>query len=174
MTTKVVSKRGDGAVTHGACAAKHRRDPLTAPLGAALTFRSLTEAIAPKGAAGEKPPVPKHGASHPARQASLASRPHLRRLHMRDKMIVIGMRTSIGSEIMGIKKLIEEVGGAIAAEQAAEAADPNAGILVKGAAAVAGFAGAGKLSDALQAHTDAKQDAAQDAADANDAPPEPK
>ena len=77
---------------------------------------------------------------------------------------------------MGIGKLIEEVGGAIAAEQAAEAADPNAGILVKGAAAVAGFVGVGKLSDALQAHTDAKQDAAQDAADAaaNDAPPEPK
>ena len=50
---------------------------------------------------------------------------------------------------MGIGKLIEEVGGAIAAEQAAEAADPNAGILVKGAAAVAGFMGAGKLSDTL-------------------------
>lgn len=73
---------------------------------------------------------------------------------------------------MGIGKLIEEVGGAIAAEQAAEAADPNAGIFVKGAAAVAGFVGAEKLSDALEAHTEAKrdqaQDAAQDAADAND------
>jgi hypothetical protein len=81
---------------------------------------------------------------------------------------------------MGIGKLIEEVGGAIAAEQAAEAADPNAGILVKGAAAVAGFVGAAKLSDALEAHADAKrdaiQDAAQDAADANanDPSPEPK
>ncbi len=77
---------------------------------------------------------------------------------------------------MGIGKLIEEIGGAIAAEQAAEAADPNAGVLVKGAAAVAGFVGPGKLSDALQAHTDANQDAAQDAADASaDAnPPEPK
>jgi hypothetical protein len=81
---------------------------------------------------------------------------------------------------MGIGKLIEEVGGAIAAEQAAEAADPNAGILVKGAAAVAGFVGAAKLSDTLEAHADAKrdasQDAAQDAADANasDAGSEPK
>jgi hypothetical protein len=82
---------------------------------------------------------------------------------------------------MGIGKLIEEVGGAIAAEQAAEAADPNAGVLVKGAAAVAGFVGAAKVSDALEAHTqakrDASQDAAQDAADdasANDAAPEPK
>ena len=73
---------------------------------------------------------------------------------------------------MGIGKLIEEVGGAIAAEQAAEAADPNAGVFVKGAAAVAGFVGAEKLSDTLEAHTEAKrdqaQDAAQDAADAND------
>ena len=72
---------------------------------------------------------------------------------------------------MGIGKLIEEVGGAIAAEQAAKAVDPNAGILVEGAAAVAGFMGAEKLSDTLEAHADAKrdanQDAAQDAADAN-------
>ena len=76
---------------------------------------------------------------------------------------------------MGIGKLVEEVGGAIAAEQAAEAADPNAGVLVKGAAVVAGFMGAGKLSDALQTHADAKRDANQDAADANsDDPPEPK
>jgi hypothetical protein len=93
---------------------------------------------------------------------------------------------------MGIGKLIEEVGGAIAAEPAAEAADPNANMLVKGAAAVAGFVGAGKLSDALESHADAKrdeseataqaadqsagQDADQDASDDNsdDAGPEPK
>ncbi len=66
---------------------------------------------------------------------------------------------------MGIEKLIEEVGGAFVAEQAAEAADPNAGIFVKGAAAVAGFVGAGKLSDTLQTHADHKQDELQDAAD---------
>jgi membrane protease subunit (stomatin/prohibitin family) len=82
--------------------------------------------------------------------------------------------------IMGIGKLIEEVGGAIVAEQAAEAADPNAGFLVKTAAAVAGFVGAGKLSDTLQTHADHNQDALQDAADnaANLSPddpgPEPK
>ena len=87
---------------------------------------------------------------------------------------------------MGIGKLFEEIGGAVAAEQAAEAADPNAGILIKGAAAAAGFFGAGKLSDTLQGHADAKrdssQDATQDAADAtantdanpDDAGPEPK
>jgi hypothetical protein len=73
---------------------------------------------------------------------------------------------------MGIGKLIEEVGGAIAAEQAAEAADPNAGILVEGVAAVAGFMGAAKLSDTLEAHAEAKRDASQDAAqDAADADP---
>jgi hypothetical protein len=87
---------------------------------------------------------------------------------------------------MGIGKLVEEIGGALAAEQAAVAADPNAGLLVKAGAAAAGFVGASKLSDALEAHTakqDAAQDAAQDAqdaaqnaasADANDTPPEPK
>jgi len=85
---------------------------------------------------------------------------------------------------MGIGKLFEEIGGAVAAEQAAEAVDPNAGVLVKGAAAAAGFFGASKLSDALQGHADATQDAAQDASqpatvantDANpdDAGPEPK
>jgi hypothetical protein len=81
---------------------------------------------------------------------------------------------------MGIGKLIEEVGGALAAEQAAEAVDPNASVLVKGAAAVAGFMGAAKLSDTLQTHTDHKQDAIQDAADnaadlsPDDAGPEPK
>jgi len=81
---------------------------------------------------------------------------------------------------MGIGKLIEEVGGAIVAEQAAVAVDPNAGLLVEGAAAIAGFMGAAKLSDTLQTHADHKQDALQDAADdsANLSPddpgPEPK
>ena len=79
---------------------------------------------------------------------------------------------------MGIGKLIEEVGGAIAAEQAAEAVDPNAGLLVKGAAAIAGFMGAGKLADAVEAHVEAKrdaiQDAAQDAADSTDSDAQPK
>ena len=65
---------------------------------------------------------------------------------------------------MGIGKLIEEVGGAVAAEQAAEAADPNAGVLIKGAAAVAGFMGAAKLSDALEAHANARKDGVADVA----------
>ena len=87
---------------------------------------------------------------------------------------------------MGIGKLIEEVAGAVAAERAAVAADPNAGILLKGAAAVAGFVGVGKIHEAVEGHIqhnkDMSQDAAQDAQDvAKEAanpddviPPEPK
>ncbi|MGG6892565.1 hypothetical protein [Rhizobium sp. BR 315] len=51
---------------------------------------------------------------------------------------------------MGIGKLIEEVAGAVAAEDAVEAVDPNAGILTKAAAAVAGFEGVNKLMDVLK------------------------
>lgn len=51
---------------------------------------------------------------------------------------------------MGIGKLIEEVAGAVAAEDAVEAVDPNAGFLTKAAAAVAGFEGVNKLTDVLQ------------------------
>ncbi|NLR98266.1 hypothetical protein HGP17_15735 [Rhizobium sp. P38BS-XIX] len=51
---------------------------------------------------------------------------------------------------MGIGKLIEEVAGAVAAEDAVEAVDPKAGFLTKAAAAVAGFEGVNKLTDVLQ------------------------
>lgn len=51
---------------------------------------------------------------------------------------------------MGIEKLVEEVAGAIAADKAVEAVDPNAGFLTKAAAAVAGFEGVNKLSDVLE------------------------
>lgn len=50
---------------------------------------------------------------------------------------------------MGIEKFIEEVAGAIAADQALEAVDPNAGLLAKGAAAIAGFEGVSKVTDLL-------------------------
>lgn len=51
---------------------------------------------------------------------------------------------------MGIGKLIEEVAGAVAADKAVEAVDPNAGFLTKAAAAVAGFEGVNKLTDVLE------------------------
>ncbi|WP_245432259.1 MULTISPECIES: hypothetical protein [unclassified Rhizobium] len=51
---------------------------------------------------------------------------------------------------MGIGKLIEEVAGAVAADEAVEAVDPNAGFITKAAAAVAGFEGVNKLTDVLK------------------------
>ena len=68
---------------------------------------------------------------------------------------------------MGIGKLIEEVAGAVAAEQAAEALDPNAGVLVKGAAIVAGFEGVNKLTDLVDGRHAAQPAAAQPAAAAS-------
>lgn len=50
---------------------------------------------------------------------------------------------------MGILDTLGEVAGAVAAVEAAEKLDPNAGLLTKGIAAVAGFKGAGALEDAV-------------------------
>ena len=46
---------------------------------------------------------------------------------------------------MGILDTLGEVAGAVAAVEGAEKLDPNAGLLTKGLAAVAGFKGAGAL-----------------------------
>ncbi|MGY5800962.1 hypothetical protein [Rhizobium hainanense] len=51
---------------------------------------------------------------------------------------------------MGIGKIIEEVAGAVAAEDALKAADPDAGFLSKVAAAVVGFEGVSKLTDLIE------------------------
>lgn len=48
---------------------------------------------------------------------------------------------------MGIEDFVEEAAGAFAADKALEAVDPNAGILAKGAAIVAGFEGVGALKE---------------------------
>lgn len=64
---------------------------------------------------------------------------------------------------MGIEKLVEEAAGAFAADKALEAVDPNAGMLAKGAAAVAGFEGVNKLTDMLEEKSEPQQDAAADA-----------
>jgi hypothetical protein len=50
---------------------------------------------------------------------------------------------------MGILDTLGEVAGAVAAVEGAEKLDPNAGLLTKGLAAVAGFKGAGALESAL-------------------------
>ena len=46
---------------------------------------------------------------------------------------------------MGILDTLGEVAGAVAAVEGAEKLDPDAGLLTKGIAAVAGFKGAGAL-----------------------------
>ena len=48
---------------------------------------------------------------------------------------------------MGILDFVEEAAGAFAADKALEAVDPNAGLLAKGAAAIAGFEGVSKLKE---------------------------
>lgn len=55
---------------------------------------------------------------------------------------------------MGILDKVGEVVGAVAAVEALEKADPDAGVLAKAAAAVAGFEGAGKLESMLEKKDD--------------------
>lgn len=74
---------------------------------------------------------------------------------------------------MGIGTLIEEVAGAVAAEQAVEKLDPNAGTLVKAAAIVGGFEGASALTGMLEGHQPAAHPAAPAPASDDDIPPDP-
>lgn len=48
---------------------------------------------------------------------------------------------------MGILDFVEEAAGALAADKALEAVDPNAGLLARGAAAIAGFKGVEAVKD---------------------------
>ncbi len=50
---------------------------------------------------------------------------------------------------MGILNIVEEVVGAVVAEKALGAVDPNAGILEEAAAAVAGYEGVSKVKEYL-------------------------
>ncbi|GGP20323.1 hypothetical protein [Silvimonas iriomotensis] len=58
---------------------------------------------------------------------------------------------------MGILDTIGEVAGAIAAVEATEKVDPDAGLLTKGIAAVAGFKGAEKIEEMLEEKKDDAQ-----------------
>ncbi len=60
---------------------------------------------------------------------------------------------------MGIINFVEEVAGAFAADKALEAVDPNAGILAKAAAAVAGFEGVKMVKEHMNAQSDQPADA---------------
>ncbi len=64
---------------------------------------------------------------------------------------------------MGILDIAEEAAGAFAADKALEAVDPNAGILAKAAAAVAGFEGV----SAIKEHFDGSDQPQQSADDAS-------
>lgn len=59
---------------------------------------------------------------------------------------------------MGILDKVGEIAGAVAAVEATEKVDPNAGFLTKAAAAVAGFEGAGKLEELVEKKEDEKQE----------------
>ena len=70
---------------------------------------------------------------------------------------------------MGILDFVEEAAGAYAADKALEAADPNAGFLAKGAAAIAGFKGVEALKDHFENADDQSQpDDQQTATDGDD------
>ena len=64
---------------------------------------------------------------------------------------------------MGLLDEAGKIAGAIAAVEAAEKVDPEAGLLTKGIAAVAGFEGASKLESMLEKKDDDKQDVAENA-----------
>ena len=51
--------------------------------------------------------------------------------------------------IMGIVNIVEEAAGAFAADKALEAIDPDAGVLAKTAAAIAGFEGVSKVQEMM-------------------------
>lgn len=70
---------------------------------------------------------------------------------------------------MGILNTVGEIAGAIAAVEATEKVDPDASLLTKGLAAVAGFEGASALEKRLEKKDDEQADdaAAQPATDAS-------
>lgn len=70
---------------------------------------------------------------------------------------------------MGILDLAGEMIGAVAAVEAAEKLDPNAGLLTKGVAAYAGFKGAGAL-EGMAGRKEEEADSNEAATDADAAP----
>ncbi|MFL9894052.1 hypothetical protein [Paraburkholderia sp. RL17-381-BIF-C] len=73
---------------------------------------------------------------------------------------------------MGLLDEVGKIAGAIAAVEAAEKVDPEAGLLTKGIAAVAGFEGAGKLESMLEKKDDDQQDVADNAQPTDDTNPQ--
>jgi hypothetical protein len=73
---------------------------------------------------------------------------------------------------MGLLDEAGKIAGAIAAVEAAEKVDPEAGLLTKGIAAIAGFDGAGKLESMMEKKDDDKQDDADNTQPTDDANPQ--
>ena len=73
---------------------------------------------------------------------------------------------------MGLLDEAGKIAGAIAAVEAAEKVDPEAGLLTKGVAAVAGFEGAGKLESMLEKKDDDQQNVADNTPPADDTNPQ--
>jgi len=69
---------------------------------------------------------------------------------------------------MGLLDEVGKIAGAVAAVEAAEKVDPEAGLLTKGIAAIAGFEGAGKLESLVEKKDDEKQDDANNAQASDD------
>jgi hypothetical protein len=73
---------------------------------------------------------------------------------------------------MGLLDEAGKIAGAIAAVEAAEKVDPEAGLLTKGIAAIAGFEGAGKLESMMEKKDDDKQDVADNPQPTDDTNPQ--
>jgi hypothetical protein len=58
---------------------------------------------------------------------------------------------------MGLLEDAEKVAGAVVAVEGAKKLDPNAGIITEGAAAVAGFEGAGAIAEHFEKKDDEQQ-----------------
>ena len=67
-----------------------------------------------------------------------------------------------------ITNFIEEAAGAFAADKALEAVDPNAGMLAKAAAGIAGFEGVGKVKEMLEGDCNVEANSDADAAPPSD------
>jgi hypothetical protein len=75
---------------------------------------------------------------------------------------MIEIHFSLGGVGMGLLDEVGKIAGAVAAVEAAEKVDPNAGLLTKGIAAIAGFEGAGALESMVEKKDDEKKDDADD------------
>lgn len=73
---------------------------------------------------------------------------------------------------MGLLDEVGKMAGAVAAVEAAEKVDPQAGLLTKGIAAIAGFEGAGKLESMVENKDGDKQDDADNTQAADDTNPQ--